>query len=111
MSLNANKGVMTPSGIAEWTQTERHNITTLVRRMTKDGLIETKPDTNDRRIVNVFITEKGREVLERAMPAAKKVIDLVMLSMSQDDAADMGKVLKSMRLNAHSSLIDILKRS
>jgi DNA-binding MarR family transcriptional regulator len=110
-TLKVNDGVMTPSGIAEWTQTERHNVTTLVRRMTKDGLIETKPDSTDRRIINVFITKKGREALERAMPVAKQVINLVMSSVNEDDANQVEHMLKCMRLNAHSSLIDMGKRT
>ena len=110
-TLEANNGVMTPSGIAEWTQTERHNVTTLVRRMTKDGLIETKPDSTDRRIINVFITKKGRKALERTIPVAKQVIDRVMLSVNEDDANQVEHMLRCMRLNAHSSLIDMYKRT
>ena len=32
-ALASNDGVMIPSEIAEWTQTERHNITALIGRM------------------------------------------------------------------------------
>ncbi len=32
-ALASNNGVMIPSEIAEWTQTERHNITALIGRM------------------------------------------------------------------------------
>jgi DNA-binding MarR family transcriptional regulator len=111
MSLEANNGVMTPSEIAEWTQTERHNITTLVRRMLKDGLIETKPDSNDRRIINVFITKKGRDILKRGTPLAKEVIDKVMLSMTENDAIQLEKLMRFMRLNAHSSLENLTQRT
>jgi len=31
--IASKNGVMTPSEIAEWTQTERHNITALIERM------------------------------------------------------------------------------
>jgi len=110
-ALDVNDGVMTPSEIAEWTQTERHNITTLVRRMTKDGLVETKPDSNDRRITNVFVTKKGREVLDRAIPVAKEVVNKIMSSITEDDATQMEKLMKFMRLNAHSSLVNMTKRT
>ena len=46
--LNSNNGVMIPSEMAEWTQTERHNITTLVRRLMKDGLVYTSPSDSDK---------------------------------------------------------------
>jgi len=60
-ALASNNGVMTPSEIAEWTQTERHNITGLIDRMRQDGLVTAERDSSDRRLVNVVLTDKGRE--------------------------------------------------
>ena len=40
MVLYNNPGTVRPSQIARWTQTERHNVTTLLRRMERDKLIK-----------------------------------------------------------------------
>ena len=50
--LAANGGTMAPSQIAEWTLRERHNITTLVDRLQKDGFVRTERNDKDRRFVN-----------------------------------------------------------
>lgn len=61
--LATNGGTLRPSEIAQWTLRERHNITTLVERLERDGLVSTKRNDRDRRFVNVTLTDKGRRVL------------------------------------------------
>ena len=109
--LASNNGVMTPSEVAEWTQTERHNITALVDRMRRDGLVTTERNSSDKRLVNVTLTDKGRDVLSRAMLVATEVVNQVMLSISEDDAALLEKPLRLLRQNAHDGLEHVAKRS
>ena len=109
-ALASNKEVMTPSELAKWTQTERHNITTLIERMKRDGLIRTERNPRDRRFVNVSLTDKGREVLMQAMLVARESVDQVMSSISVDDALLLEKSLRTLRQNAHHGLKHIAKR-
>jgi DNA-binding MarR family transcriptional regulator len=108
--LASNNGVMTPSEIAEWTQTERHNITALLDRMRRDGLVTTKRNSNDKRRVDVTLTDKGRGVLNRTMLVAKRVVNQTMLSISEDNAVLLEKLLAVLRQNAYSGLAGITKR-
>ena len=109
--LAANNGVMTPSEIAEWSQTERHNITALVERMKQDGLVTAERNSSDKRLVNVNLTNKGRDILHRAMPVAKEVVDQVMLSIDEGDAALLEQALRVLRQNASHGLEHVSKRS
>ena len=108
-TLASNDGVMTPSEIAEWTQTERHNITTLVQRMKQGGLVTAEPNSSNRRIMNVTLTNKGQEVLDRAIPVAKEIVSQVMLSITEGDAIPLEKLLRVLRQNAQSGLEDLTK--
>ena len=110
-AIASNEEVMTPSEIAKWTQTERHNITTLIERMKQDGLIRTERNPRDRRFVNVSLTDKGREVLMQAMLVAREIVDQVMSSISVDDALLLEKSLRALRQNAHQGLEYFAKRS
>ena len=110
-TLASNNGVMNPSEIAEWTQTERHNITTLVRRLTKDGLVYTEPHDSDKRMTNVILTDKGREMLDKARPVAQELIEQIMSSFTEADAEKFGKMIELMRENAYRGLMDITKKS
>ena len=107
--LATNGGTMTPSEIARWTFRERHNITTLVERLKRDGLVRVERNSSDKRSVNVSLTAKGRKVLKQAMPVAGEIVNRVMLSISEDDAIPLEKSLRVLRQNAHDGLEHLAK--
>ena len=109
--LAANGGTMTPSEIAEWTFRERHNITTLVDRLEKDDLVMAERNDEDKRSVNIKLTNKGRTILNQATPTARDIVDRVMLSVSRSDAALLERLLGILRQNAYNSLEHVAKRS
>ena len=102
--LVSNNGIMTPSEIAEWTQTERHNITELVNRMKREGLVTAERNNRDKRFVNITLTDKGREVLGQAMPVAREIVNQVMSSTTEGDAILLEKLLRVLRQNAQDRL-------
>ena len=107
--LAANGGTMRPSEIAEWTFRERHNITTLINRLKRDGLVSVERNNRDKRFVNVSLTTKGRKVLKQAMPVAREIVNRVMLSISEGDAIPLEKSLRVLRQNAHDGLEHLAK--
>ena len=109
--LATNGGTMKPSEIAQWTFRERHNITTLVRRLERDGLVSTKRNDADKRFVNIVLTAKGRKVLKQATPVAREIVNRVMLSISEGDGVLLEKSLQVLRQNAHHGLEHVAKRS
>jgi DNA-binding MarR family transcriptional regulator len=104
-------GTMTLSEIATWTHKERHNITTLVERLKRDRLVTAQRDSEDKRFVNVRLTDKGRKVVSQATPVARDIVNQVMLSISEGDAALNEKSLRVLRQNAHQGLEHLAKRS
>ncbi len=102
--LASSNRVMMPSELAEWTQTERHNITALIDRMRRDGLVTTEPNSSDKRLVNITMTDKGREVLSQAMPVARNIMNHVMSSLTEADTALLEKALRVLRQNAREGL-------
>lgn len=103
---STSEGLM-PSEIARWTSTERHNITALISRMKQDGLVVAKRNSSDKRLVNIKLTDKGRDTLSRTMPVAQEVVNQVMLSITKDDAALLKEKLTVLRQNAHYGLEDL----
>jgi DNA-binding MarR family transcriptional regulator len=103
-ALAINGEGMMPSRLAEWTGTERHNITALVSRMKREGLVTTEHNSKDKRFVNIKLTDKGQEVLKQAIPVAQEVVNQVMLSITKDDAVLLKEKLTTLRQNAHRGL-------
>lgn len=109
--LASNGGTMTPSEIAHWTLRERHNITTLVDRMKKQGLVKARRSRRDRRSVNITLTKKGRKFLEEHTPLSRDIVDQIMSSVSEDDATLLEKVLGVLSQNAETGLKRVAERS
>ena len=102
--LASKNGLMTQTQIADWTQTELHNITTLVARLKKEGLVTTERSDIDKRNVNVILTDEGRKTLSRAKPLANEFINKIMQSITETDAEKLTEMIEVLRDNAYSGL-------
>ncbi len=109
--LATNGETMTPSQIAEWTFRERHNITALVDRLKRDGLVRTERRNRDKRFVDVTLTAKGRKVLKQTTREAREIVNRLMLSINEGDAVRLEKSLRVLRHNAHDGLEHLVKRA
>ncbi|MBN2240595.1 MAG: MarR family transcriptional regulator [Dehalococcoidales bacterium] len=107
--LDASGGVMNPSEIADRIHTERNNITTLIARMSKEGLVKTERDPQDKRLVNVSMTEKGKRVFNEAKPVIREAIQRMLVAMSEDNAWLLERPLRILRQNARDGLDELLE--
>ena len=103
--IDANGGMMTPSKIADLTFRRRNDITTLVRRLERDGFVMTGQNDGDRRFVNVTLTDKGRGMLPQIISVVKGIADQVMLSVTEDDAVVLEKLMGVLEQNADDGLL------
>ena len=108
--LDFNGGTMIPSDIAKWTLRERHDITTLVERLKRDGLVSTERSSKDKRYINVSLTDKGRKAISIGSPVAQDIVNQVMKSVSKDAAISLEESLKVMRQDTHDGFADLGKK-
>jgi DNA-binding MarR family transcriptional regulator len=83
-----NEGVLRPSEIVKWTSTERHNVSTLIRRMERSEPTKIKRNKK-RKLVIVHITEKGRSVFTSSVTKAKEIISDIMCTFSDEELIQM----------------------
>ena len=95
---NADNPV-TPSEIAKKTIKERHDITTLIQRMKRDGLVDVSPSATDRRSVIITLTEKGREKYVQAGPVAEEIVGQVMEKIGKTKLTSISKSLNTVKKN------------
>ncbi len=58
------KGPMTMSALSEWMSLATSTITRIVDNLVRDGYIERSQDPQDRRVVQVSLTEEGQELFQ-----------------------------------------------
>ena len=92
------------SEIASLTNTERHNITTLIERLEKDGLVKTRRNKKDRRVINVKLTDKGKQTLDIGMPIARQIASKVIPETDKDALTVFIEELNTIKKNAYNGL-------
>jgi MarR family 2-MHQ and catechol resistance regulon transcriptional repressor len=105
--LDTYGGVMNPSEIAGVTYTERNNVSTLVARMSQEGLVRTERDPEDKRLVNVILTDKGREIFNNAKPIVYQAVQRLVTALSEDNAYLFERPLRILRQNAQDGLNEL----
>jgi DNA-binding MarR family transcriptional regulator len=98
--LQAHDGTLTPTEIAKLIHREKHDITTLVRRMERAQLITTKRSEIDTRSINITITAKGKKAIIDTLPAARSIYKNLMSSIPDSSYDVLERSLKTLRLNA-----------
>ena len=60
-------------------------ITGIVKRMEQNGLVERRHDREDRRVVKVYLTEEGREIMPSLVTAVAEFQAIMMQDISPDE--------------------------
>ena len=74
----------------------RSNISMLLPQIEKRGLIERRPDEKDRRVLRLYLTEKGREFTRKALAIELELIEHSMSSTSVEECNHVGEVMQRM---------------
>lgn len=72
-----------PSRIADGLNVTRPTITWLLDSLERDGFLERRQDSQDRRALTVSLTEKGRRFLDEFMPEQGQRINAAMANLDE----------------------------
>ena len=84
------------SALAERQHCVRSNITQLVDRLEKDGLVRRRADSNDRRSVRAALTAAGTRAHAEGMDALRQVQRAIMGPLNEGDAESLRAALKAL---------------
>ena len=99
--LRQNAGKTTINDIVDITQRQHHSMSTLINRMTKQGLVSKQKDLNDNRKYDVVITKKGRRLTNEMTTES---IEEIFACLTDDEKVEMRKHLNSLLLKAYAVL-------
>ncbi len=98
--LTINDGKMTHTELAESTNTERHNITALIKHMKDENLVTTRRSRKDTRIVDIKITDKGHTLLNETDKVSTKAMRHVMRDLNDSELKAFEKTLLTIKQNS-----------
>ncbi|WP_394846605.1 MarR family transcriptional regulator [Pendulispora brunnea] len=81
------------------------NLTGLVDRAERDGVVVRRADPNDRRLSRVFLTRKGRELLAELMPLHAAHVGELLSALDPAERREMRRLLGKLResLGTHTA--------
>ncbi|MGQ0533628.1 MAG: MarR family winged helix-turn-helix transcriptional regulator [Caulobacteraceae bacterium] len=79
--------------VSQYLLVSNGNVTQLRTRLSADGLIETEPDENDRRIQRVRLTPKGDGVFKQMAKAHAACVDRLLSDLTQADKQALMRLL------------------
>jgi DNA-binding MarR family transcriptional regulator len=82
--------------LSDMMMVNRANITGLIDRLEKTGMLR-RTAAADRRYNMILLTEKGRDILEKAEPAYGQEVRQVMNTLTQDELNDLVSACEKIR--------------
>jgi DNA-binding MarR family transcriptional regulator len=90
---------LTPGELAQRIGVETSTVTRAAQRMEVTGLVKRIPDPEDARLVRVYLTERGREVLTLLPALLSAATDEVLAGLAQEERVELVRLLKRVQQN------------
>jgi DNA-binding MarR family transcriptional regulator len=95
--LQCNRYSDTPQAVAEFLGLTKGTVSQTLKVLEEKGLLRKQGDANDKRLVHLKPTAKGRRLVERAVPAASLMLGIEKLPDPEGQAA-----VEALRVLLHS---------
>lgn len=82
------------------------NLTGIVDRLERDQLVRREPAIEDRRVIRIRLTPKGRRLTEKMLPQHADDIQEVLADVAKDQLAHLGDLLGALRDHLHARTAD-----
>jgi DNA-binding MarR family transcriptional regulator len=73
------------------------NLTGLVDRAARDGLVVKRSDAHDRRVSRVYLTRKGRTLVQQLVPRHARAVQRTLSPLSAQEQGDLRRILGKLR--------------
>ncbi|SPH17106.1 HTH-type transcriptional regulator MhqR [Defluviimonas aquaemixtae] len=87
---------LTPTQLYEVTMLSSGGMTARLDRLEKAGLVERRPNPEDRRGTLVALTDKGRDLIERALPAHAANETRILSPLTREEQDQLSALMKKL---------------
>lgn len=93
----AHRDGRTQLDLVNATHLKAPTVSVTMQKLEKEGIVIRKPDEYDQRATRVFLTEKGRELDDRARKSIHEAEENAMSALTEDDRAMLFRLLLKVR--------------
>lgn len=105
LMLLDDKNPSTVGDLSRRSVTKISTITRILMRMEKDDLVTRRPFPDDKRVIEVFITDKGKEAVSKLKKLADSVYQHAFDDIADDDIIKFTEILMQVRQNLEKQKI------
>ena len=91
------RGELPMSEIGRLVYISKSNMTSLIDKLVENGLAERLPDKNDRRVINIALTDKGKELLKDWRKYSNTEIKMNLSTLSNEDLEKFYESIENIR--------------
>jgi DNA-binding MarR family transcriptional regulator len=91
----------TPAALSRRMLVTAGNLTGLVDRAERDGVAERRPDPSDRRLSRVWLTDKGRQLVQSLLPAHAEHVSELLTALDAGERRELRRLLGKLRDSLH----------
>ncbi|MDP4121057.1 MAG: MarR family transcriptional regulator [Bacillota bacterium] len=95
---------MTQTEITEKLDIRPSSLGELVAKLEKGGYVERLQNENDKRVINVFLTEKGRQIEKEFVSPRQKAVELWCAGLSEQEKSKLSELLGKLILSMEDAL-------
>ncbi|MGB3543626.1 MarR family winged helix-turn-helix transcriptional regulator [Rubrivirga sp.] len=92
-----SSGALRSVDLAQRLFVTKSNVTALLGRMQRDGLVSITPDLEDGRAKRVSATKKGRGLVVRTLEAQQEVVAGMVAQLTTDERQALGDMMRRVR--------------
>lgn len=92
-------GSMSQIELSDKMNIKQSTVARLIDRMERDGFVKRVKDSNDRRIKNIILTEKGIEIREKLLPEGVEMSKIFSKGITDEEFEIFRKVINKMVSN------------
>ena len=101
------KNMLNPSEISKWRGTSRNTISSLIRGLEDDGLIERHLDSQDRRKFNICLSENGRERVSHYAHRQFRIVAGCFHNLTPEEKDSLRQLLAKIKDNLQTARIQL----
>lgn len=94
----------TPGEVATALSVTTPTVTTMANRMATAGLLVRRPDEHDNRLVRLWLTGRGRQLLEPIEAERARIERRVTARLDDGELSELIRLLSIVRTSAHEAL-------
>ncbi len=100
---------LNPSEISKWRGTSRNTISSLIRGLEDDGLVERHLDKQDRRKFNISLTEDGRTIISKYANLQFRTVGTSFNKLTQEERDTLSSLLNKLNQNLKDARSELEK--